>query len=403
MIYFAQEGWKSRILNKLKDWKRSFNNQMAASAIIEAPAVMTAAGQKINRNGQVEYNHTDDSGVKQLRSNLQTIGEAATAAPTIVGDVAATYQVLRHPVRTAKAIKQTLQTGVKALKENYHYPWEIIKKNRISEIQANQAFEKYPQRIGDIIQRNKLNSEISKYANSQVDPMLSIQKRLEDPEYVKMLKNNNFYFDGDIKYFENLDEYNIPEEMVNIITENFLKKRPEYQNIPIETVKDTVKKYVLIPQIQSGSPFAYGIKNKPLGIVGIQDPLIYPEIPYKGTRRYNILKSHETNHALTIPKTKPPIDVYGREYFSKENGTEIAARGTQIKDYFNKKKISAEELQYAAENYVKDTGLDNNMSDLFSIIRRNAQKDPEVWKKLAKWISEVSPAVIGFTPVTEKQ
>ena len=117
MIYFAQEGWKSCILNKLKDWKKSFNNQMAASAIIEAPAVMTAAGQKINRNGQVEYNHADDSGVKQLRSNLSTIGEAATAAPTIVGDVATTYQVLRHPVRTAKAVAKTTKEAVNAGKQ----------------------------------------------------------------------------------------------------------------------------------------------------------------------------------------------------------------------------------------------------------------------------------------------
>lgn len=116
-IYFAQEGWKSRILNKLKDWKKSFNNQMAASAIIEAPAVMTAAGQKINRNGQVEYNHTGDLGVKQLRSNLQTIGEAAVAAPTLAGDVEATYQVVRHPVQTAKAVVKAGKEAVNAGKQ----------------------------------------------------------------------------------------------------------------------------------------------------------------------------------------------------------------------------------------------------------------------------------------------
>ena len=133
MIYFAQEGWKSRIINKLKDWKKSFNNQMAASAIIEAPAVMTAAGQKINRNGQVEYNHTDDSGVKQLRLNLQTIGEAAVAAPTLAGDVEATYQIVRHPVQTAKAVvkagKEAVNAGKHLLQKENVTPTTIIGDN----------------------------------------------------------------------------------------------------------------------------------------------------------------------------------------------------------------------------------------------------------------------------------
>lgn len=127
MIYFAQEGWKSRIINKLKDWKKSFNNQMAASAIIEVPAVMTAAGQKINRNGQIEYNHVDDSGVKQLRSNLQTIGEAAVAAPTLAGDVEATYQVVRHPVQTAKAVVKAGKEAVNAGKQLVSKGKDVVK------------------------------------------------------------------------------------------------------------------------------------------------------------------------------------------------------------------------------------------------------------------------------------
>ena len=96
-LNFLKKGW-----NKVKD-------AVQASAVYENPAVMMAAGQKVNQQGKVEYNHINDNEVKQLRNNLATLGEGALSAVTATGDVEAAYNMLRHPVQTAKAIKASLK------------------------------------------------------------------------------------------------------------------------------------------------------------------------------------------------------------------------------------------------------------------------------------------------------
>lgn len=87
--------------------------------------------------------------------------------------------------------------------------------------------------------------------------------------------------------------------------------------------------------------------------------------------------SHEVDHAIHIPAEPPRgfdtgyIDKHISQpgYFSNKNGTELAARGSQLKDYYGlddpNQEITEDMLRYAAENYVKDTKLDNNMG-LFS-------------------------------------
>ena len=83
--------------------------------------------------------------------------------------------------------------------------------------------------------------------------------------------------------------------------------------------------------------------------------------------------SHEVDHAIHIPAEPPRgfdtgyIDKHISQpgYFSNKNGTELAARGSQLKDYYGlddpNQEITEDMLRYAAENYVKDTKLDNNM------------------------------------------
>ncbi len=74
---------------------------------------------------------------------------------------------------------------------------------------------------------------------------------------------------------------------------------------------------------------------------------------------------------------------------------EQLARGTQIKNYLgivDESPITPEQLKYAAQNYVKDTGYDNNMTDFFKSI-----KD---YKKAAKWLSlapSVSPIIKTYS------
>lgn len=108
--------------------------------------------------------------------------------------------------------------------------------------------------------------------------------------------------------------------------------------------------------------------------------------------------SHEMDHAIHIPGEAPKgfdtslTDL--SDYFSARNGTELTGRGTQIKDYYGlsspDQEITEDMLRYAAKNYVKDTGMDNNMTEFFKSIVD--------WKEAAKWLSKWS-TIIG-TPVT---
>lgn len=107
--------------------------------------------------------------------------------------------------------------------------------------------------------------------------------------------------------------------------------------------------------------------------------------------------SHEMDHAIHIPGEAPKgfdtslTDLSG--YFSARNGTELTGRGTQIKDYYGlsspDQEITEDMLRYAAKNYIKDTGMDNNMTEFFKSIVD--------WKEAAKWLSKWS-TIIG-TPV----
>lgn len=114
--------------------------------------------------------------------------------------------------------------------------------------------------------------------------------------------------------------------------------------------------------------------------------------------------NHERHHVLTMPKEPIPNDVYDlsksghAKYFSELNNDELAARGSQLKNYFGKKsneKLTQNELKYAKENYVKDTNLDNDMHDFFKGIVN--------WKEMAKWLSKhsISSGLFGYS--IEKQ
>lgn len=112
--------------------------------------------------------------------------------------------------------------------------------------------------------------------------------------------------------------------------------------------------------------------------------------------------SHEVDHAIHIPAEPPRgfdtgyIDKHISQpgYFSNKNGAELAARGSQLKDYYGlddpNQEITEDMLRYAAENYVKDTKLDNNMGLFFKSITD--------WKEAAKWLSKY--ATIAGVPIT---
>lgn len=113
----------------------------------------------------------------------------------------------------------------------------------------------------------------------------------------------------------------------------------------------------------------------------------------------NAMVSHEVDHIIHTPNEKPEGNGFdfsklsddAREYFSYENGTEIAARGSQVKDYFgmtnDAQQITPEMLEYAKRHYIEDYGIDNNMSDFFNSITD--------FEKAAKWLSANASAGLG--------
>lgn len=109
---------------------------------------------------------------------------------------------------------------------------------------------------------------------------------------------------------------------------------------------------------------------------------------------YPTVVSHEYNHALRTESSKDAankiqIDLgfnYDhlhpkyRGYLSSP--TEIEARGTQLKNYFDSDIITPDMLKYASQHYVPDTNIDNNMYQFFSGI-----KD---WDAAAQYLSKHS-------------
>ena len=88
--------------------------------------------------------------------------------------------------------------------------------------------------------------------------------------------------------------------------------------------------------------------------------------------------SHEIDHAIHIP-TEAPVGFKNlNDYFLRKNGTELAARGSQLKDYFGftgNEELTPDMLRYAAKHYVENTGLDNDMTKFFNTIDDGALRE----------------------------
>lgn len=114
----------------------------------------------------------------------------------------------------------------------------------------------------------------------------------------------------------------------------------------------------------------------------------------------NFVKSHEVEHKIHYPDSgadKNGFDLNKidddevKDYFKEDHFTEMAARGTQIKNYFGltdeAQEVTPEMLEYAARNYLKDYGYDNEMKEYFESISD--------YKKAAKWITDHASVGIG--------
>lgn len=84
-----------------------------------------------------------------------------------------------------------------------------------------------------------------------------------------------------------------------------------------------------------------------------------------------------------------------KDYFNNSRATEQTARGTQLKNYFGFKNgsddITREMWEHAKKNYVKDTGMDNDMTEWFNSVKE------EDLPYFLKWLNNNSPMLT--TPI----
>lgn len=153
----------------------------------------------------------------------------------------------------------------------------------------------------------------------------------------------------------------------------------------------------------------YWFDSKPTEDVFATGPRTYADREHNTILAMNPTFGRDNIYKYSIPHEKTHIYINGRkekELFGNDTGIgvyegpvgyvddniqigmylmrpdEQLARGSQIKNYLgimDAREITPSQLRYAAENYVKDTGMDNNMTDFFSTI-----KD---YEKAAKWLS----------------
>lgn len=217
--------------------------------------------------------------------------------------------------------------------------------------------------------------------NSQTEGMELVKGRLETGGKERLKANSSRYTDPDevsVHYFTPAQEYYdyefLTDEAVGNVGLNF--KDPGYK--------------------QQYDFYMKAFHDYPQGFAVAEHKKAYvPDTPNK-----NVVEPHEVDHLVHYP-SEPPQGIDAsimpksfEDYITGYNGTEVSARGTQLKNYFgltdDSQEFTEDMLRYAAKHYIADTGMNNNMSEFFASITD--------YKKLAEWINKhsmVSAGVVG--------
>lgn len=229
-----------------------------------------------------------------------------------------------------------------------------------------------------------------------------ITGRLRD-DFIRNARDLEQLYPGIYKRVFNVDKSDIDDEdLTNLLEMFYFKKKGEFSNIPKEDKMDMLDK--IRSKIFEDSPM-YKIGNDG------DNAIVYSEDAYtrlfpddKNKEGINVGISHELDHAVQSNASKEflkELSDSSNEWFDDsrlndewkgvfENRIELAARGSQIKDYFgltdDSQKITSDMLKYAARHYTEDNWINNNMSEFFHGI-----KD---WDKAADWITKYSTVTI---------
>lgn len=178
------------------------------------------------------------------------------------------------------------------------------------------------------------------------------------------------------EYFSLQDVYNINKRLSSD-NSNIVKSFKSAWRTPI--------KYIKLNKLP-------GFAESDFNIVGINPK----KLDKLNLKRLDAVRAHEYSHILDKNYTTPVklLDLYDQAFNFKHlpvtaqdylKGTELHARGTQLKNYFGfitpDQKLTGDMLKYAARHYSDDV-FDNNMQQFFSGI-----KD---WDAAAKYLNATS-------------
>lgn len=106
--------------------------------------------------------------------------------------------------------------------------------------------------------------------------------------------------------------------------------------------------------------------------------------------------SHEIDHAFHVPKGAPEglgnlklQNPAARAYFLLNNGTEVAARGSQLRDFLQHTEyqmFTGSSLKQAMFDYIQKGPLNNNMKELYASVSD--------WDKLAEWMNKNASSLL---------
>ena len=309
--------------------------------------------------------------------------------------------VFNHlPYKTIYNIERGIKNLGKDAKEFFGTP---INENPIAAVKAR----RYRQNVGTRPRTDVGNYETHYNTNKGSlqnvnDPIPQIRKRLrnrlQNKDYMYSYPNDGFaiYLDDNM--------YNANHLISRIPVKEYLPLKEVYK-MGLGRNSSTSNK--IITAIQT--PYRYVSLNTNPGFAYDHD---FIKINRKALRDFGFdvptTLSHEYNHALrnadfinqssgrsTLKKAFDFSHLPNRVGDYLKTSTEIEARGTQLKNYFDTDVITPDMLKYASQHYVPDTGIDNNMYQFFSGI-----KD---WKAAADYLSKFSLKNGGKLNLDSKQ
>lgn len=258
--------------------------------------------------------------------------------------------------------------------------------------------------------------------------MESVDKQRE--AFKAQYKYNSKGLDEDQMYVNVKNYTRAKNEFSGKVSKQARPAREALERLPYQgSVEDLTKEFLynIDNTAQKNIPHGPGGYNRSRGY-GSQYWQMYPEEVQKIVKEIDptptdemyrhaedIVRNHEVDHYLRpashigitpqeFNATFNPreFDV-GSNYFQQDGARETTGRMSQLLDYFGFKGEAGEQftekhLDYAIENYVKDTKMDNNMTEFFRAI-----KDKELFVKLTnnRALQLTGAAVVGGALVSK--